>query len=456
MMNQELLKKYSIPVPRYTSYPPANFFHENFSAEDFKKKVISSNQEEPNHISFYIHIPYCYQICNYCGCNATPLKNKSQIGIYVEALKKEIQMVLPLLDKNRKITQIHYGGGTPTILPVETLKEINDILTSNFSYIENPEVAIECHPGYMDEAYCEELIAAGFNRISLGVQDFSSDVLKIANRKAPRKPIKNFIEIFKANNIPVNMDFIYGLPKQTPESFRESLHEAIQLKPNRIVTFSYAHVPWVNERQYIFEKIGLPDSTEKDKIYQIAKEELLKHNYLPIGLDHFVLANDELYLAKKEGKLHRNFQGYCTKKTTGQVYAFGVTGISQLTTTYSQNIKDINQYIQSINKNNFPVAKGYILNKEEQITKEVIAQLMCNYTIKWEDLAHDLKIDVSEIKNSINYNLKELNQFAEDGIITFDEKHLTVLEENAYFVRNVAAALDKKFVLGENKYSKSV
>lgn len=455
-MRQVLLDKYSVPVPRYTSYPPANFFNESFTAEKYKDAIIESNHQNPEHISIYIHVPFCYQMCYYCGCNSQLLKNEEIVADYIHALKKEIKMVLPLLDHNRKVSQIHYGGGTPTSQPVSVLKEINELILSEFDCIENPEIAIECHPGYADEQYWNDLIDAGFNRISLGIQDFNSMVLQAANRKVSRLPIEEIVHLLRSKGISINMDFIYGLPLQTPESFAETIQKAILLKPDRVVTFSYAHVPWINELQKNLEKIGLPSVATKNQIYETAKEIFIEAGYKTIGLDHFVLPDDELYEALQSKALHRNFQGYCTRRTTGQVYAFGITGISQLATAYSQNTKDINTYISQVNQGIYPIAKGYILNKEEQITRSVISELMCNYTINWEVLSKDLAISIHEIKKAINYNEQALSDFAKDGIIEYDENHISILPDATPLVRNVAASFDKLITGKENRYSKSI
>lgn len=455
-MKQELLNKYSVPAPRYTSYPPANFFNETFTPDSYKNAIVKSNEENPQHISIYIHIPFCYQMCFYCGCNSQLIRENHIVDKYIETLKKEIQMVLPLLDHSRKISQIHYGGGTPTSQPVSVLKAINQMILSEFECIENPEIAIECHPGYMDKDYWNELIDAGFNRISIGVQDFNEDVLKASNRKLSRMPMEDIVKILRDRGLSLNMDFIYGLPLQTPESFAETINKAISLKPERIVTFSYAHVPWVNELQKNLEKAGLPSVTEKNEIYETAKGLLTDAGYKAIGLDHFVLPDDELYEALEFKTLHRNFQGYCTRRTTGQVYAFGITGISQLANAYSQNTKDLDTYISQVNEGQYPIAKGYILNKEEQITREVIASLMCNYTVNWVNIANQMNISVDEVKHALNYSIDALSDFQKDGIIEFTEEYITVLPEAAPFVRNLAASLDKLMLNSEKRYSKSV
>jgi len=367
-----------------------------------------------------------------------------------------MRLVLPLLDHNRLISQIHYGGGSPTSLAVSVLKELNQIILSEFNCIENPEIAIECHPGYMSEKYWDELTDAGFNRISIGVQDFNTEVLNAVNRAPSRIPIEDVVSLLRRKGISLNMDFIYGLPLQTAESFGGTINKAITLKPDRIVTFSYAHVPWVNGLQKKLETIGLPSMETKSRIYETAKSKLIEAGYKTIGLDHFVLPDDELYKAQVTKRLHRNFQGYCTRRTTGQVYAFGITGISQLAAAYSQNTKDIETYVAQVNQGEFPIVKGYVLNEEEQITRSVISALMCNYTVSWQDMAEELHMSVDKIKSALNYDETVLAEFAEDGIIGFDKDHIVVLPEAAPFVRNVAASLDKLFNTKENRYSKSI
>ena len=453
IMNKELITKYSVAVPRYTSYPPANFFTETFTRQSYRNAIADSNVMNPQEISFYVHIPFCHKMCHYCGCNSMLLENSDIVNKYISALKQEIKLVLPTLRKERKIAQIHYGGGSPTSLPVSVLKEINDLLLEQFETIEHPEIAIECHPGYLDEQYWNDLVDAGFNRISLGIQDFDEDVLQTVNRKPSRMAVEDIVKLLKARNVSVNMDFIYGLPKQTADSFAKTIQKAAEMHPDRIVTFSYAHVPWVNSAQTILEKAGLPDAQEKNKMYETAKSILIEAGYKTVGLDHFVLPEDDLYKAQEDKKLHRNFQGYCTRATTGQVYGFGVTAISQLATAYSQNVKDLKTYLEIINLSRLPVFKGYKLNDEEQIAREVITSLMCNYFIRWENIAKQFDITTEEVKAAVNYNEHTLATFVEDGLIEFDADHISMHREATPFVRNVAASLDKLMQNTDKRFS---
>jgi len=450
-----LLEKYNVPVPRYTSYPPANYFSKSFTAKDYEKVLDASNASEPGHLSFYFHIPFCPRLCFYCGCNSFAMTKQDKIDRYISALHKEMDSVLPHIDPERKITQIHYGGGTPTVLPVSVLKALNDRLLSSFPAIDKPEIAIECHPGYLDEKYWQSLTDAGFNRFSIGVQDFDEHVLKASNRKPSLLPLKTIFQILREKNAGINMDFLYGLPLQTADSFVKSISQAIELQPDRLVTFSYAHVPWVNKRQLLLEKTGLPEKEEKKRMYEQARETLVKADYQPIGLDHFVKSSDELYISFKNRQLHRNFQGYCTRRTTGQVYAFGVTAISQLSDAYTQNSKNIDDYIERTN-NGLATVKGYSLNEEEKITREVIETLMCNYCLDWRELSERLALPAEKIKRATAYKPILLQEFAENGIITFDENRIEINPEGRLFVRNVAAALDKLMLYSDKSFSKPV
>ena len=371
-------------------------------------------------------------------------------------MHKEIDKVKERLAPGRKISQIHYGGGSPTALPAHYLKELNEHLLDGFDTIERPEIAVECHPGYLDEAYWQSLTEAGFNRFSLGVQDFNEKVLKTVNRRPALLPVETIFQILRSKGARINMDFIYGLPFQTADSFSETITRAAALRPDRLVTFSYAHVPWVNKQQLILEKAGLPAGEEKSHMYGSAKEILGAAGYKTIGLDHFVLEDDELYTAMQNGQLHRNFQGYCTRRTTGQVYAFGVTGISQLSSAYTQNSKDINQYIERIESGSFAISKGYTLNHDEQITREAIETLMCNYSLNWKELADRLSLSVDEVKAATAYDEDRLREFASDGLIEYDTDHIRITPEGSLFVRNVAASLDKLMLHSDKTFSKPV
>jgi oxygen-independent coproporphyrinogen-3 oxidase len=457
-VSQKLLDKYNVPVPRYTSYPPANYFTDKFKADDFSKILKLSNIEEPNHIGFYIHIPFCAQICYYCGCNATQMQDSKSVKTYVDAVKKEIKLIAQHIDKSRKISQIHYGGGTPNAIKAEYLEEINQLLFSEFGLIDDAEIAIECNPALLNYSYLDKLLEAKFNRFSFGIQDFNEDVLEGVNRRPSAIPVKELVKYIKSknNNIAINLDFIYGLPGQTLDSFTKTIQQAIQIKPDRLVTFSYAHVPWLKENQKILEEKGLPSAKDKMDMFLKAYSLLLNAGYISIGLDHYALPGDELSIALNQQQLHRNFQGYCTKRTTGQVYAVGISGINQLSGGYAQNTKNINEYIGAINNGTFPIEKGYIVNQQEQIIRMVINELMCNKRVKWADVANSFQVNEDDIKETIAYNEQKLKDFEADGLIRFDNTKVEITETGTLFIRNIVASLDPVLTTNGKRYSKSL
>lgn len=452
---QSIINKYNVPVPRYTSYPPANYFAE-YSQQQYGQAVAQSNNAKDRNLSFYIHFPYCQRLCHYCACNSYAMAGGDSVTKYIESLHKEIDMILPLIDRDRKISQIHYGGGTPTAMPIAAIKELNDHLLGSFDTIERPEIAIECHPGYIDADGWQKLAESGFTRMSIGVQDFNLDVLKTVNRKPSLEPMELIFKILRSKNIKINLDFLYGLPLQTPDSFCETISKAVALAPDRLVTFSYAHVPWLKKAQSILEKSGLPAAETKEKMFDDASQILLKSGYVRVGMDHFVKPDDELYEALQSHRLHRNFQGYCTRRTTAQVYAFGVTGISQLETAYAQNTKDIDEYISIVADGRLPIKKGCDLNKQQQLVREVIEQLMCNYYVDFNEIAERIGVSVSQLKSAANYDESKLLEMKQDGILDFGGGTIRITDGGSPFVRNVAAALDPLMINTQKTFSKPI
>lgn len=448
--------KYNVSVPRYTSYPPANYF-EPMDSTSYLKAIEDSNQVGSKKLSFYFHFPFCRRLCHYCGCNSYMMpQDKSQVARYVDALHHEIDLVAKHLDPTRPISQIHYGGGSPSVLPTSILQELNEHILSLFPKIEKPEIAIECHPGYLSAADWEALCNSHFTRFSIGVQDTDEKVLKAVGRTPSQMPIPEIVSILHAHGATVNTDFLYGLPYQTPDTFVQDIQKTIEVRPERLVTFSYGHVPWVFKRQQVLEKIGLPQPEVKQQMYDKAAQMLHEAGYQSIGLDHFVLPEDELYQALQNGQLYRNFQGYCTRRTTGQVYAFGVTGISQLDSFYAQNTKSIEEYLVATENDTLSTAKGYQLTPEQRIVKEVIERLMCNYRLQWAHIAKDLGITIEQVKAALHYDADQLQEMADDGIMNLSHEGITMTTEGHPFVRNVAAALDPLMVHTDKKFSKPI
>lgn len=455
-ISKELLEKYNVATPRYTSYPPANYFHEEFTNSDVEKAIRLSNNGQPQNISLYIHIPFCSKLCFYCGCNTIISRDLKVTDTYIDAIKKEIVLLKSKLDPKRKVSQIHWGGGTPNYLPIKDVESIMGLINDNFDFIENAEIAIECHPWHLTYEYIDRLIALKFNRLSLGVQDFNEKVMKTINRNQSLIPIPDLSNYLKSKNIAVNLDFIYGLPYQTISSFSETIQKAVEISPDRLVTFSYAHVPWVKSAQKKLEKYKLPNADQKVKLFETAHELLTKSGYQSIGLDHFAKDTDELYHALKSKTLHRNFQGYCTRETTGQVYALGISGISQLENAYLQSTKNISSYLKSINQNKFAIEKVYFLSDDEKITRKIINELMCNFYLSFDKISEHYKTPLNRIQNFSAELMNQLDEFKNEGLIEFNNKEVSITETGKLFIRNIAAAFDPKMQNTDKNFSKAL
>ncbi len=456
-LSSDFLNKYNVSGPRYTSYPPANFFHTKINQNDYIEQLKASNKQKPENISLYIHIPFCPVRCHFCGCNTIAGQNKSVVKRYIDAVKSEILNVAGHIDRNRKVTQIHWGGGTPNSIAMSFIEEIMTLIKETFIIAKNVEIAIECSPAYLDFAHIDELAKMGFNRVSLGIQDFREDILEVVNRQAPKHPVKDIVEYLRKKGFSgINLDFIYGLPMQTTESFRKTLDKAIEIKPDRIVTFSYAHVPWVKEAQKKLENIGLPQAKDKITMLINSINQLQEAGYISIGIDHFAKPEDDLAQAYLNKKLHRNFQGYCTLETTGQVYGFGASSISQLWGAYMQNNKGIFEYMDMIEKTGFAIEKGYVLNKNEQIVRSVINSIMCNGILIFEEIASLFNIPVKDLKNIIAYDESKFTDFVKDDLIEINEHTITVSDKGRMIARNIAMALDPALKQGDTIYSKTL
>ncbi len=454
---QKLIDKYNIPVPRYTSYPPANFFSPAHTSDDYVQWLKASNHEATQNISIYIHIPFCPKICHYCGCNTHLTRDTNKMRVYVDALKKEILMVKQYLDPGRKVAQVHWGGGTPNSLPPVMVEEIMQVIHGNFTFIDKPEIAMECHPAMLDAAYIQKLVELKFNRFSLGIQDFKQEVLDNVNRDASIIPVEELVAMIRHYpGTSVNLDFIYGLPFQDENSFAETIRQAITISPDRLVTFSYAHVPWIKKSQKILEARGLPSAEKKLAMFETGFNLLCENGYKAIGLDHFAKPEDELYIALENRTLHRNFQGYCTRETTGQVYAFGATGISQLDSAYAQNAKDTNTYVEQINNGKFTLEKGYSLNKNQKIIRHVINQVMCNFYVSWKEVAALFSSSEAEILATVACDKESLDDFVSDGLLTYNSEEIMISDLGKYFIRNIAASMDPGMKTATQKFSKAL
>lgn len=383
----ETLLHYNINAPRYTSYPPANLFRKAENELEVKELWIASNALGSSNLSFYFHIPFCSKRCLFCGCTSETIKEDSYREEYMQAIAKEMDKKLLWIDSSRVVTQVHFGGGTPTSVPVCDLKFILDRLKEKFTFSVGAEIAIECNPASVTKELLSELALAGFNRISYGIQDFNLETLRIIGRDPSLIDVPFLVSLSHELGFhSVNLDLIYGLPGQTLESFSESVSKAIESKPDRIALFSYAHVPWKRPEQKHLESFVIPDAYHKMSFFLKAREMFREANYQSIGMDHFVIPTDSLYLAAKEGLLHRNFQGYCTRSTTGQVYAFGSSAISQLDNAYLQNTHVTSDYIDKVKHEEMTEVRVHPLTETEKIWRNIIERLMCNNALKINEI----------------------------------------------------------------------
>lgn len=454
---KDLIKKYNEAGPRYTSYPPATFFNEYFKNEDYLESIEKSNYEKPENISIYVHVPFCPQICHFCGCTTETGFSRPFLERYIDAVIKEIEFVSSKIHSSRKLTQVHWGGGTPNAISYKYIERITNKLKEKFDFAENYEMAIECNPAHLESRHIELLKKFGFNRISIGIQDFRDDVLDAINRRPSKRPMEDIVKkIFDEGFTGTNIDLVYGLPLQSVDSFKETVERAIKLNTERIVTFSYAHVPSVIPRQKVLEDVGFPSAADKAKMYENSYDQLTKAGYVSIGMDHYSKPNDEFAVALKEKQLHRNFQGYCTRATTGQVYGFGASSISQLDSAYSQNIKTTSQYIENIENNNLAVLRGYSLNDNEKIVRYIINSIMCNYYVDLHQVAKYFASSIYDIKKVIQYSESNFNDFISDGLIDINDDVITVHKRGRLFTRNISMRFDPLINKKVGTYSNTI
>jgi oxygen-independent coproporphyrinogen-3 oxidase len=456
-MNLELFKKYNKPGPRYTSYPPATFFQGGFTPEKYVEQISRSNNDQPQNMSFYVHIPFCPRLCHFCGCTTGISQKEEVIRRYVDAVITEIENVAKHLDKTRKVSQIHWGGGTPNSIKLDYVEEIMNTFHKHFSFIDKPEIAMECHPAYLEYEDIDRLAASGFNRLSLGVQDFDEAVLKTVNREPSKYPVKDLVDYLKKKGFRgVNLDLIYGLPGQTRESFAKNIRKTIEVSPDRIATFSYAHVPWVKAAQKILEKRGLPTPDEKLQMFETGLNMLTQAGYVAIGMDHYAKADDDLALALKNKTLHRNFQGYATRETTGQVYGFGSSSITQLWGGYVQNVKTSKQYVEQIEAHGLAPDRFYLERENDLVIREVITEIMCNGHLDFNEIGESFHKTANEIKEIVEFSPEKLQQFMDDGLVSIEGNVVRVHKEGFFVVRNIAMAFDPKLKTSDAMYSKTI
>ncbi len=430
-----LLKKYNVPVPRYTSYPTVPFWNEKINVSEwmalFQQQFQKYNRTEG--ISLYLHLPFCESLCTYCGCNKKITTNHQVETPYLKAILKEWEMYLATMDEPPVIRELHLGGGTPTFFSPKNLEYLLNNLFKNAIIHSQHEFSIEGHPNNTTKEHLQVLYDHGFRRVSYGVQDHDEKVQRIINRLQPFENVKLAVENARTTGFEsVNFDLIYGLPLQTEESIEKTILQSISLKPDRVAFYSYAHVPWTSRGQRLFDENDLPSADEKMKLYQIGKKLFTDNGYNDIGMDHFSLASDSLFKAWNEGWLHRNFMGYTTQKTN-LLLGLGVSSISDAGTGFAQNHKTLHDYYQSVNSNEPAISKGYFLNEEDLAFRQYILDISCQAKTNFQPEHLDL------LKQ---YSFPELRKLETDALIEFDESGLTVTDLGRNFIRNICKAFD--------------
>ena len=433
-----LLKKYDTAVPRYTSYPPATELSDEFSGTDFRSAILASN-ERTTPLSLYFHIPFCQSACYFCGCNVIVSNNKKIALPYLEYLHKEIHQTSALINHQRRVKQIHWGGGTPNYLSLDQIESLWKTIHQNFVLDENPEISIEVNPRYIDRNYILFLREMGFNRISFGIQDFNPQVQEAVNRVQPEELLFSAMDwIREAGFSSVNVDLIYGLPYQTFHSFRDTIRKTIKLNPDRIAVFNFAYVPWMKPVQKNIDPLTLPPAEEKLEILRMTIEELTENGYLYIGMDHFAKPNDELAIAQNNRTLKRNFQGYTTIGNA-ELLGFGATSISMLEDTYAQNHKNLRDYYEAIDAGILPVQKGFKLNRADILRRDIIMQLMSNFQLIKSEIEHQYHLDFDTY---FDVELAELEPLEADGLVELSPDAIRVTDIGRLLVRNIAFVFD--------------
>ncbi len=452
--NSLLVRKYNQPVPRYTSYPTVPFWNNDIDPKSWEA-TFTQQFNLLNHtqgISLYIHLPFCESLCTYCGCNKKITTNHKVEEEYLAAIEKEWKLYRKLMQQTPVIKEIHLGGGTPTFFSPVNLRRLLAAILKNSIIHPIHEFSIEGHPNNTTIEHLKVLSAMDFKRISYGVQDNDSEVQRLINRIQPLDNVQRATEHARAAGFEsVNFDLIYGLPLQTEESIKKTIREVIELKPDRIAFYSYAHVPWTSKGQRLFDENDLPSPEEKIQLYIKGRELLTENGYYDIGMDHFALPHDSLYRAKESGRLHRNFMGYTTQ-SSGLLLGLGVSAISDLGNSFAQNTKLLHDYYSSVNEGKLAVTRGYFLNEEDMAFRQYILDISCKGYTEFHP-SHAALLE--------SFTFPVLEQLAGDGLVEYDRRHVELTEEGHYFIRNVCSAFDlhlrrDRSMLSQATFSKAI
>ena len=437
-----LISRLTQSGPRYTSYPTADRFTGDFSTRDYQQAVSHVRARGGHHpLSLYVHIPFCDTVCYYCGCNKIVTRNKEKASVYLDYLKKEIAMQSKLFADSNHIEQLHFGGGTPTYLSDEQMQDLMDHIRYWFrlSDDEKGEYSIEVDPRSVTPERIHHLRHQGFNRLSLGVQDFDPEVQKAVNRIQPEQQTLEIIRAAReAQFRSISIDLIYGLPKQTLVTMEQTLQQVIAANPDRIAVYHYAHLPHLFKSQRRIHEHDLPGSDTKLDMLALCIKKLNQAGYVYIGMDHFAKPDDELAVAQRQGRLHRNFQGYSTHAEADLV-ACGVSAISSVGQSYSQNVKTIEEYYAALDKDELPIARGYKLSMDDVIRRFIIQMLMCNFELSISSLEQAFPITFKEYFAA---ELEQLQEFEEMELLTMDDQWISVTLRGRLLIRNICMAFD--------------
>ncbi len=430
-----LIEKYNRPGPRYTSYPPAN----HFAPVEDADALWASTRTSTDPLSLYVHLPFCETLCWFCGCHTLTTTDRGRAGDYLDWLAREIEITARELRPGRMVEQLHFGGGTPNFLTPEQLDRLGDLLKTHFTFAPDAECSVELDPRRLSPEHVEAFARMGVSRASFGVQDCDPAVQEAIHRVQPPEQNTAAMRLLRENGFgSVNIDLIYGLPRQSPESFARTLDEVLALVPDRFAIFNYAHVPWMKPAQKILERHGLPSPETKLALLQLCIETLTAAGYVYIGMDHFARPDDELVRAQNEKTLQRNFQGYSTRAGL-EICGLGISAISQSADAYRQNEKDLTVYKSALEAARPPVARGYVLTDEDQLRRDVIMRLMCDLELDFDTFGARWGID---FRTHFAPALEQLQEPADDGLITFTNSGLQVTERGRLFLRNLALCFD--------------
>jgi oxygen-independent coproporphyrinogen-3 oxidase len=454
--DRELVARYDVDAPRYTSYPTAPHFRADFRETDYLRAIRASNGDPiPRDLSVYVHIPFCLSPCFYCGCARIITHDRGKAASYLTRLDREIELVSRRFDRDRRLAQLHFGGGTPNFLDAEQMVELIDSLGRQFSFTraEDREFGVELDPRFCDDAYARAIAAAGINRVSIGVQDFDPAVQEAVNRIQSVEQTAAVMEGARAGSVrSVNLDLIYGLPRQTEASFARTLDAVLALKPDRIAAYGYAHLPDRFKAQRQIDREELPDAAARLALLQLTVERLADAGYVHIGVDHFALPGDDLARALEAGTLQRNFQGYSTHAAC-DLAGFGMSAISHVGTSFSQNAKDLVGYFAALDAGRLPVARGLWLGDDDVIRADLIQQLMCAGTL---DVAAFEERHLVDFPLYFRRSLDRLRPLEDDGLVERSPGRIAVTARGRFLLRNIARCFDASQERPDIRYSRAV